>query len=129
MLSAVRPTFFNVVVKVELLLTFTLPKLNEAGVNWGSGSITLAVTGTGSVKPWLTNFSVAVETPSCDTLVTFGAVKVTVTVQDRPAPRVLGHLVEKEKLFALAPEPGVREMLSGTAILPWLLMVTTVETE
>ena len=91
--------------------------------------MTLAESGTGSVKPWLTNLSVAVEIPNCDALVTVGAVKVTVTVQDAFTARELGHLVENEKLFALAPVPGIREMLSETVILPWLLMVITVEAD
>jgi len=42
----------------------------------------LALSGTCCVKLPLTTFSVAVETPNCDVLVTFGATKVMVTVQD-----------------------------------------------
>src|SRR5215467_14701830 len=91
--------------------------------------MTLAVSGTGSVMPWLTSLSVAVETPSCDALVTVGAVKVTVTVQDAFTARELGHLVENENLFALAPVPGIREMLSEAVAVPWLLMVTTIEAD
>lgn len=82
MLSAVKPTFFSVNAWVELWLTTTWPKLNEPGVNWGSGSMTLAESGTCCVKPALTTFSVAVDTPNCDALVTCGAVKVMVTVQE-----------------------------------------------
>src|SRR5215471_7416159 len=89
--------------------------------------MTLAMSGTGSVKPWLISLSVAVEIPSCDALVTVGAVKVTVTVQDAFTARELWHVVENEKLFALAPVPAIREMLSETVILPWLLMVITRE--
>lgn len=44
--------------------------------------MTFAVSETCCVKLLLVTFSVAVETPNCEALVTFGAVKVTFTVQD-----------------------------------------------
>ena len=84
----------------------------------------MACNGTCCVVLPLVTFSVAVETPSCDVLVTFGATKVMVTVQDFPAARELRQLVVKENLFALAPVPGVREMLSGAVVFPVFLMVT-----
>jgi len=90
--------------------------------------MTLAESGTGSVKPWLITFSVAVETPNCEVLVTFGAVKVTVTVHDVCAARELGHLVENVKLFALVPVPGVRERLSETVVVPLFVRVIVLET-
>ena len=89
--------------------------------------MTFAESATGCVKLPLVTFSVAVETPNCAALVTCGAVKVTLTVQDVCAFRLGGQLIfATVKLLALVPVPGVREMLSGSVVFPVLVMVTTV---
>lgn len=72
----------------------------------------------------LVTFRVAVEIPTSDEFCGCSAKNTMSMVQEVWAARVLGQCETKKKLSALAPVPGVMEMLSGAGVFPPLVTVT-----
>lgn len=72
----------------------------------------------------LVTFRVAVEIPTSDELSGCSAKNTTSMVQEVWAASVCGQCETKKKLSALAPVPGVMEILSGAGVLPPLVTVT-----